>query len=117
MTTPRKSRRAVMAALLLTGSPRAVQHLGAESEAFIDVEFDSAVDLFAWLAAAGQDETEVATSEHTTTTPSRRYRRSYAVTTWHGWRICALARDDIVDPPPLDAATRDGLTTLAGVAG
>jgi len=108
--TTRIPRRAVMAALLLTGSPRAIQLLGAESDAFIDVEFDSAGDLLGWLAATGQDQTEVATSDHTT--PSRRYRRSYVVTTWHGWRICAAARDDIVDPPPLDDATRNGLTAL-----
>ena len=110
----RKSRRAVFACVLLTGSPTQMRLRG--DGVSLDIEFATIAELRAWLASAGLDTPQVLSGEHDGTfEDGRRYRSMNAYPTWHGWKIYASATEHI-DTTPLDTKTRDGLTALAEVA-
>lgn len=111
--TNRKSRRAVFAELLLTTSPMEMGQLG---DGTLSIAFETIAQLRTWLDTAGLNTPTLLTSEYTTTREDGRpCRRMVVCPTWHGWRIYAAATDH-TDLPSLDAATRDRLTDLAGVA-
>lgn len=112
MLTTRKTRRAVMAELLLLASPATIRvHTPDVS---LSVTFDSIAELESWLHLAGLNDPDMLTGEHEgTTDDGRAYRSMNAYPTWHGWEFYARATDYTDTPTPLDPATADKLAALA----
>ncbi|WFE27808.1 hypothetical protein O7623_00920 [Solwaraspora sp. WMMD791] len=110
-TATRIPRRAVMAALLLTGAPNTIRDLG---DGKLSVDFDTIADLRAWLTAAGLDTPGQPIEHQGTLTDGRPYRSLAAWPTWHGWKISAHAMEHPTTTP-LDTDTTTALTALAGV--
>lgn len=111
----RKSRRAVMAELLLLASPTTIRvHTPDVS---LSVAFDSIAELKSWLHLAGLNDPDMLTGEHEgTTNDGRPYRSMNAYPTWRGWEFYASAREFTDSGGDLDAQTADGLAALV-VAG
>lgn len=110
----RKSRRAVLAELLLLADPTSIQtHSDGMS---LSINFDSIAELRSWLESAGLNSPDLLTSERTRTDDDGRpYRSMYAYPTWYGWEIYAHARE-YTTGPDLDPTTVEQLAALA-VAG
>ncbi|GAB3157639.1 hypothetical protein GCM10027290_59040 [Micromonospora sonneratiae] len=111
--TTRKSRRAVMAEMLLIANPSAMYDTPGYGLA---VSFDTIVELRTWLNDAGLNGPDLLANEHTgTQDDGRTFRRMTAWPMWHGWRISAHATE-YTDPPALHVDAVEGLSTVA-VAG
>lgn len=110
--TDRKTRRAVMAELLLLANPSTIRvHTPDVS---LSVTFDSIAELQSWLHLAGLHDPDMLTGEHEgTTDDGRPYRSMNAYPTWHGWEFYAHAADYTDTTPQLDPATADRLAALA----
>ncbi len=109
MTNPVKSRRAVMAELLLLADPA---YVSVHPAGFaLSVTFDSIADLKSWLERAGLADSELLVSDHRSVRDGRACRTMGAYPTWHGWEFYASATDDL--DGGLDAETVDGLTAVA----
>lgn len=108
----RKSRRAVMAELLLLASPATIRvHTPDVS---LSVTFDSIAELKSWLHLAGLNDPDMLTSKHQgTSDDGRPYRSMNAFPTWHGWEFYAHAIDYTDGGAHLDAQTADQLAALA----
>jgi hypothetical protein len=113
--TDRKTRRAVMAELLLLADPTGIQV--RPDGVSLYVTFDSIGALRSWLSLTGLDGPDLLTGEHEgTRDDGRPYRSMHAYPTWHGWEIYAHASEYTDTTPQLDPATADKLAALA-VAG
>ncbi|MFY1649898.1 hypothetical protein ACN27J_03255 [Solwaraspora sp. WMMB762] len=110
MTTTRKSRRAVMADLLLFAAPVGIEDIG---DGRLSVYFDTFAELREWLTAAGLDTPDLLTHHHNgrTADDGRRYQSLSAWPTWHGWEVFARAVE-YPDLAALDVDTTDQLTAL-----
>lgn len=106
----RKSRRAVMAELLLMANPTSI-HAHRDGSG-LSVDFDSIAELRSWLDLAGLNSPDLLTREHDRTRDGRPYRVMCAYPTWHGWDIYATATD-YTTAAPLDSTTADQLAALA----
>lgn len=108
----RKSRRAVMAELLLLANPTDIAVRASEGS--LSATFDSFADLKSWLHLAGLSDQDALLSEHQGVRgDGRPYRMMYAFPTWHGWQCYAYATEYTDSDAALDSATADGLTALA----
>ncbi len=108
----RKSRRAVMAALLLLANP---SHIYVHTEGVaLSVKFDSVADLKSWLNLAGLLEPDLLMSERQgTSDDGRPYLAVHAYPQWHGWEFYASAREFTDGRGDLDTQTAGGLAALA----
>ena len=115
MSTPRKSRRAVMAELLLLADPTAIRVRGDGIS--LDVDFDTIAALRSWLHLAGLNGPGLLGGKERQgiNSDGRPYRTVNAYPTWHGWEIYAHATE-YTTGPDLDPSTVEQLAALA-VAG
>ena len=112
MSTPRKTRRAVLAELLLLADPAEIRtHTEGVSLTF---RFDSIAALRSWLHLAGLNSPDLLTSGERdgTDIDGRPCRTLNAYPTWHGWEIYASATD-YTTAPDLDPATVEQLAAVA----
>lgn len=108
--TDRKTRRAVLAELLLLADPAEFRTCG--DGVSLSVDFDSVAGLKSWLRLAGLDGPDTLVGEYENTDrEGRPYRSMDAFPVWHGWKIYARAREYIA--PPLAPAVADRLAALA----
>lgn len=107
----RKSRRAVLAELVLLADPAGF-HAHSDGTA-LSIEFDTIAELQAWLAAAGLESPDLLTGVREGVDDGRPYRSMHAYPNWHGWEIYASAVETGAAAAPLDPEVADRLAAAA----
>lgn len=106
----RKSRRAVLAELVLLANPSEFR-VHSSNDTALSVEFDTIAELQAWLVATGLDNLDVLTRlREGVDKDGRPTRTMVAYPIWHGWEIYASAVEQAA--APLDPEVGDRLTEL-----